>query len=117
MPYFKATKVDADSNINRVVYIYAESLTKAEQALADRGVTGYEQFKYHSESRAAVPDDARCIGSPEQHPVYISPIFEHTGQVIQLIVIIALGVCVGMIGYTVVLAIVGVVFGGTLSVG
>ena len=109
MPYFKATKADEQTRVNRVLYIYAESLVKAEQALADRGVSGYSDFKYHSEHRGAVPDDARCIGSPEQHPTYISPIFEHSGQVIQLIVIIGLGVCLGMLAYSVLAAVIGMI--------
>lgn len=111
MPYFKATKVDEQAQANRVLYIYAESLAKAEQALADRGVSGFENFKYHSERRAAVPDDARCIGSPEQHPTYISPIFESSGQVLQVIVIIGLGVCLGMLAYSVIVALIGLIFG------
>ena len=113
MPYFKATKADEESKLNRVLYIYAESLTKAEQALEDRGVTGYSDFKYHSERRAAVPDEARCIGSPEQHPTYISPIFESSGQVIQLIVIIGLGVCLGILAYSAVLMLFGLIFGAS----
>ena len=112
MPYFKATKVDEQGTPNHVLYIHAESLAKAEQVLADRGVSGYENFKYHSERRAAVPDDARCIGSPEQHPTYVSPIFESSGQMIQLIVVIGLGVCLGMLGYTLVVALVPMIFGG-----
>lgn len=117
VPYFKATKADEQTRVNRVLYIYAESLVKAEQALADRGVSGYSDFKYHSEHRGAVPDDARCIGSPEQHPTYISPIFEHSGQVIQLIVIIGLGVCLGMLAYSVLAAVIGMIFGGALFAG
>jgi len=114
MPYFKATKVDEENKLNRVLYIYAESLTKAEQALEDRGVSGYTDFRYHSERRAAVPDDARCIGSPEQHPTYVSPIFESSGQVLQVIVIIALGVCLGLIGYTLLSLLLGLLFGASV---
>lgn len=117
MPYFKATKIDAESKANHVLYIYAESLTKAEQALADRGVSGFENFKYHSERRAAVPADARCIGSPEQHPVYISPILKTSGQVMQTVFVIALGVCLGMLGYAIVVALIAFIFGGAISFG
>lgn len=115
MPYFKATKADEKAQANRVLYIYAESLTKAEQALADRGVSGYSDFKYYAEHRGAVPDDARCIGSPEQHPTYISPIFEHSGQVIQLIVMIGLGVCLGMLGFTLISILLGMLFGASFQ--
>ena len=117
VPYFKATKLDEDNKTNRVLYIYAESLAKAEQALADRGVPGYSDFRYHSERRAAVPDNARCIGSPEQHPTYISPIFETSGQVMQAVAVIALGVCFGMLGYSIVVALIGLAFGASLSMG
>lgn len=117
MPYFKATKVDSDSDINRVVYICAESIAKAGQALADRGVSGYTDFKYHSERREGIPDNARCIGSPEQHPLYISPIFETSGQVMQTVFVIALGVCLGMLGYAIVVALIALIFGGAISLG
>lgn len=115
MPYFKATKVDEQGAPNHVLYIHAESLAKAEQALTDRGVSGYSDFKYHSERRAAVPEDARCIGSPEQHPTYVSPLFESSGQVMQTVFVIALGVCLGMLGYTLVVGLIGLVFGGTVT--
>ncbi|PHQ78526.1 MAG: hypothetical protein COB69_09795 [Phycisphaera sp.] len=102
MPYFIAKKTNKEGGTFREIYICADSIADAEKALVDRGIDGYLGIKYYAERKSSVPNEAIVLGAPEFSPEYVVHSIGSAGNHWKLIFVLAAGICLGLVGNTIV---------------